>query len=38
MSSDSIKYVTDSSFESDVLKSPHPVLVDTGLSGAALAR
>ncbi len=28
MSSDSIKYVTDSSFESDVLKSPHPVLVD----------
>lgn len=28
MSSNSIKYVTDSSFESDVLKSPHPVLVD----------
>jgi thioredoxin 1 len=26
--SDSIKYVTDASFESDVLKSDAPVLVD----------
>ncbi|MBL8331381.1 MAG: thioredoxin TrxA [Rubrivivax sp.] len=28
MSSDSIKHVTDASFESDVLKSDKPVLVD----------
>lgn len=38
MSNDLIKHVTDATFEAEVLKAQGPVLLTTGLSGAALAK